>query len=191
MIASGTTRRELVRRGALASGAALAGAALPALRSTPAFAKLPDDDVGIVSALLALEQQAAFVYAAAIASGKLGGDSQVAAKLFRRQEQEHADALASALEELGGTAPAPPASNDDVKGLSDALGSASDLLGLAIELETTAVATYNEAIQKLKDGKLLQTAASIVANEGQHLVVLRRAAGQDPLPDALETGADD
>jgi rubrerythrin len=183
-----TTRRELVQRGLIvAAGAATAGTILPA----GALAKLPDDDVGIASALLALEQQAVFAYDAALKSGKLDAASAKVAEQFRGQEQQHAAALAAALKELGGSAPTPPASNDDVKGLGDALGSASDLLDFTIKLESTAVATYNEAIQKLKDGKLLQTAASIVANEGQHLVVLRRAAGDDPLPDALETGADD
>jgi hypothetical protein len=29
-----------------------------------------------------------------------------------------------------------------------------------------------------------------MGNEGQHLTVLRRAAGRDPSPNAFETGAD-
>jgi len=41
----------------------------------------------------------------------------------------------------------------------------------------------------VENAKLLQTGASIMANEGQHLVVLRRIAGKDPIPNAFETGA--
>ena len=52
----------------------------------------------------------------------------------------------------------------------------------------TAVAAYYDAHRKLIAAGLLQTAASIMANEGQHLVVLRQAAGQAPVPNALETG---
>ena len=66
--------------------------------------------------------------------------------------------------------------------------SRADVVSFAIELETAAVAAYHDAAAKLVEGKLLQAGASIMANEGQHLVVLRRAAGSEPVPNALETG---
>ena len=62
-------------------------------------------------------------------------------------------------------------------------------MNFAIELETAAVAAYLDAHRELVEAKLLQTGASIMASEGQHLVVLRRAVGQDPVPAAFETGA--
>ena len=189
---TGPTRRELVRRGFAVSGALAATATLPALiGARAASAKLPDDDVGIVAALLTLEQRAVLVYESAARGGKLRSVPNAAANRFRRHEQEHADALAAALRELGGSAPQPPSSADDVDGLSDALATEKELLDFAIGFETTVVATYNEAISKLKDGRLLQTVASIVAGQGQHLVVLRQAAGRDPLPNALESGRDE
>jgi hypothetical protein len=40
---------------------------------------------------------------------------------------------------------------------------------------------------RLRPG-LRQPLASIMACEGQHLVVLRQALGRDPLPRAFETG---
>jgi rubrerythrin len=58
----------------------------------------------------------------------------------------------------------------------------------AIALEESAVAAYYDAHQKLKDPKLLQAGASIMANEGQHLVVLRSVAKKNPVPNAFETG---
>jgi rubrerythrin len=69
-----------------------------------------------------------------------------------------------------------------------ALKSQADVANFAIELELAAVAAYYDAQRKLVEGKLLQTTASIMANEAQHLVVLRQAAKQDPVPDAFVTG---
>ncbi len=51
-----------------------------------------------------------------------------------------------------------------------------------------AVAAYYEAHQKLQDAKLRQTGSSIMYNEGQHLVILRQALNQNPVPNAFETG---
>jgi hypothetical protein len=51
-----------------------------------------------------------------------------------------------------------------------------------------AVAAYYEAHRKLRDTKVLQTAAQIMAAEGQHLVVLRQALRRNPAPHAFETG---
>jgi uncharacterized membrane protein len=72
-------------------------------------------------------------------------------------------------------------------GLGDARSQA-DIANLAIELEMAAVAAYLDAQRKLIDAKLLQTGASIMANEAQHLVVLRQAVKRDPVPNAFETG---
>ena len=74
-----------------------------------------------------------------------------------------------------------------VKGIGD-LRSQADVANFAIELELAAVAAYYDAHAKLVDAKLLQTGAAIMANEAQHLVVLRQAAKQDPVPHAFETG---
>jgi hypothetical protein len=51
-----------------------------------------------------------------------------------------------------------------------------------------ALAAYYEAHAKLKDPGLLSAAASIMANEAQHLVVLRQALKKNPSPSALVTG---
>ncbi len=74
-----------------------------------------------------------------------------------------------------------------VKGIGD-LRSQADVARFAIELETAAVAAYYDAHATLIDAQLLQTAASIMANEAQHLVVLRQAIDEPPVPYAFETG---
>jgi hypothetical protein len=99
--------------------------------------------------------------------------------VLRGHERQHADVLTKALTDLGAAPPPAPSGVEDVdkvvRGLDD-LRTQADVLSFAIELETALVA------------KLLQTGASIMADEGQHLVVLRQAAGRPPVPNALETG---
>jgi rubrerythrin len=182
------TRRELVQRGLAAGGAVVAAGAIPFfLRVRNAFAQAGDDKA-VLEAAVALEQQAVFAYTAAADSGKLG-KSEPVARLFAAQEQEHADGLTRALRDLGGSPPPKPAAPDEVPGLKEAAaGNAVDITNFAVELETMAVAAYYDAHGKLKAPKLLATGASIMANEAQHLVVLRQALGKNPSPDAFVTG---
>lgn len=182
------TRRDLVRRGIAAGGITIAAAGVPTLLGARnAFAK-SNDDASILRAAIGLEQTAVFAYTTAARSGKLGAQGSAAARHLAGQEQEHAGALTLALTNLGGSAPAGPKTVRDVPGLAHAARSAPGFLNFAIGLEETAVAAYYHAQQKLKDAKLLQTAVSIMANEGQHLVVLRTLARRNPVPKAFETG---
>jgi hypothetical protein len=98
------------------------------------------------------------------------------------------DVLSRALEKLDGTPPRPPTPRE-IEGLVR-LRNQDELLRFAIELETMALAAYYDAHQKLQDGRLLQTAASIMSSAGQHLVLLRQALGHNPVPHAFETGED-
>lgn len=192
------SRREAIRRGLVVGGVSVIGAtAIPLLlKVRNAFAQA-EGDAAIVASATGLEQIAVFCYQAAIDSGALDKDVTATAELFRDHEQQHADALGAALEQLGGGRPEKPsdvkavdATLNDLgltKGLHE-LESQADIAMFAVELETAAVAAYYDAHQKLQDAKLLQTAASIMANEGQHLVVLRQALRQMPVPKAFETG---
>jgi rubrerythrin len=182
------SRRELVRRGLVAGGAVVAATAVPFLLHARNAMAQADGDAAILEAAIELEQTAVFAYTAAAKGGKLGKATNVAT-LFARQEQEHADALTQALEGLGGKAPAKPTRPGDVDGLAKAAGgNATDILNFAVELETMAVGAYYEAHSMLKSPKLLSTGASILANEAQHLVVLRQALRKNPSPDAFVTG---
>ena len=184
-------RRDLLRRGIAIGGAAIAATSIPLLlKVRTAFAQA-DGDAGILESAVGLEQIAVFAYTAAIGSGLLDPAVEDVARLFRDQEQEHADGLTTALRDLGGTAPPKPRSVEDVDAVLEGLGdvkSQADVANFAIELETAAVAAYYDAHQKLRSATLLQTGASIMANEGQHLVVLRQAVRKPPVPNAFETG---
>lgn len=182
------TRRQVVGRGLVAGAGVLSATGIPLLLGVgDAFAG-SGGDAHILERAVALEQTAVVAYRAAARSGKLGSATRVA-RLFAAQEQEHADALERALAGLGGKAPPKPESARDVPGLEKAAaGNARELLTFAVELETMAVKAYYEAQAKLRDPKLISTSAAIMADEAQHLVVLRQALGHNPSPDAFVTG---
>jgi rubrerythrin len=185
-------RRALLRRGFQLGGAAIAASSIPLLWSArTAFAEAKGD-TAILGRAINLEQVAVLAYDTAIAGGLLSPALTGVARTLRSHEQQHADTLTTALTDLGGTPPPAPRGLADVdkvvKGLGDAKSQA-DVVNFAIELETAAVAAYLDAQRELVEAKLLQTGASIMASEGQHLVVLRRAVGKDPVPAAFETGA--
>ena len=185
-------RRALLRRGWQFGGAVIAASSIPLLWSVrTAFAEAKGD-TAILGRAIRLEQVSVLAYDTAIAGGLLSPALAAVARTFRAHEQAHADRLTTALTDLGGTPPPAPQGVADVdtvvKGLDDAKSQA-DVVNFAIELETAAVAAYLDAHRELVEAKLLQTGASIMASEGQHLVVLRRAVGKDPVPAAFETGA--
>jgi hypothetical protein len=180
------TRRDLLRRGVTMGGMALAAAAVP-LPSTrrDAFAK-PEGDAAILERAIRLEQSAVLAYESALKSGRLDERTERTVQLFHRHEQEHARALIAALEEMDGTPPEPPAP-EQVAGLAD-LRTQREIVSFALGLEAMAVAAYFDALSRLEDSKLVQAAASIMASDGQHLVVLRQMLGEDPVPSAFEDG---
>jgi rubrerythrin len=184
-------RRDLLRRGFALGGAAIAASSVPLLLSVRnAFAQT-SGDAEILENAITLERVAVIAYDAALTGGLLTPNVMRIARQLRDHEQQHADALIKALTDLGGTPPAAPKGVADVdkvrKGLGD-IKTQGDIVNFAIELEMAAVAAYHEAQAKLVETRLLQTAASIMASEGQHLVVLRRLVRKNPIPNAFETG---
>jgi len=180
------TRRDLVRRGLVTGGAVLAATSIPTLLSVrDAFAQVEGDEAILMGAIT-LEHTAVAAYGGALKSGKLDAKTTKVARLFMGQEQEHADALTAALKNLGGTPPTGP----DARLLKPLAGVRTQqaIAMFAVELETMAVAAYYDAHRKLQTAGLLQAAAQIMSNEGQHLVVLRQALKRDPAPSAFENG---
>ena len=183
-------RRELLRRGFGLGGAAIAAASIPLLWSVRSAFAQSETDGAVLESAITMERATVIAYSV-IDGGLVSPALRRVMNQFGAHEQQHADALITALTDLGGTPPAPPegvaAVDEIVKGVSD-VRSRADVLSFLIELETATVAAYFDAHSKLGEAKLLQTGASIMACEGQHLVVLRRSAGRDPIPNAFETG---
>ena len=140
-----------------------------------------EGDVAILNSALDLELMAVAAYTAG--AGLLKGDVLAVGKQFLEHEQEHADGLAQAIKDLGGT----PNKAKDSYDFPE-LKSQKDVLNFAVDLENTAVAAYIDALGKISDPKLRGTAAAIVTNEAEHIAVLLGALGQDQVPDAFVTG---
>jgi len=165
---------------------AAAGAAGAAALLVPARARAAGEDPAILTGLIRIEQAAALAYAEIARHPGVNPRLARIVKHFGRQEDQHAAALVRALGHLGGTAPSKPAR---VPGLDRALAAGEPaILRFSVALENRAVAAYYDALRRLDDSRLLQMAAEIMGNEGQHLVVLRERAGREPVPDAFETG---
>lgn len=182
-----TTRRDALRT---AGGVALAASAAPLLLGVrDAFAAASGDEETMLGAVR-LEQGLVVAYRALAGSAALDADATALARHFGDQEQAHLDAVTKQLQTLGGVVPAEPAP-DMVKAgrqaVTDLHGQAA-LLAFAGALETNAIAAYYEAQQNLRRAEFLQTTASIMANEGQHLALLREALHRPPVPTAFATG---
>jgi len=138
-------------------------------------------DVEILNGALDLELMAVAAYKAGAA--KLRGDVLQIGKLFIEQEQEHADALTSAIKDAGGTPNRAKSSYDFPE-----LRSQRDALRFAVELENTAVAAYIDALPKFTNTDLRGTASAILTTEAEHISVLLGALGRPPAARAFVTG---
>jgi hypothetical protein len=179
------TRRDLVRRGIAAGGATVLASTIPTLtRVRDAFAAAAGDGAVLADAL-AIEQVVVFAYDRVLASGALSAPAARAARSFQAHERRHVQALTVEVHDHAGTAPRAPASPTDVDralggfGVKRSLGmlhTHTEHLSFLIELEAVATGAYYDVVARLKDFRLLQLAAQIMANEAQHATVLRALA---------------
>jgi hypothetical protein len=187
VIAAPATRRDALRR---AGGVALGAAAAPLLVAVRGAFAAASGDEEILLGAVRLEQGLVVTYRTLAGSGDLDARAGALARHFGDQEQQHLDVVSKQLQTLGGVVPSEPAP-DLVKAGREAVtgvhGQAT-LLAFAGALEQNAIAAYYEAQQALQRDAFLQTTAAIMANEGQHLALLREALGRPPVPSAFETG---
>lgn len=162
---------------------------LPALMRAPrAFGQdeAPmEGDAGIIAGLAGLEESGALAYATALQAGLLKSSAS-AAELFRSQKRQHAAALTALLEGLGGTVPAPPRP-EDLPGLSE-VKTEPQFLSFAVGLENNSIAASIDALMNVGATQTYRPITEIMANDGQHLVVLRQALGSNPVPSAFPSG---
>ncbi len=180
-----SSRRNLL----LAAGTGLAGALLAGCggesikqqvhNSQPALS----NDVDLLNHLLHLEHTAIAAYTAGIPL--LDQPTAKAGQLFLNDEISHAGDVAGLVREAGGK-PIKPAP-------SYALGhprTSEEVLMLLHAVENAQIAGYLYAIQQLEPGVVKQQVASILANDAQHVAVVRAALGQSAIPSAFVTGRD-
>ena len=138
-------------------------------------------DVETLNGVLDLELMAVAGYKTGAA--QLRGEALQIGKLFVEQEQEHADELASAIKDAGGTPNRAKSSYDFPE-----LRSQRDALRFAVELENTAVAAYIDALPKFTSTDLRGTASAILTTEAEHLSVLLGVLGRPAAARAFVTG---
>lgn len=175
----------------------IAAAAAPvAVPAAALAAREPRGEVAILHDALELELLAVYVYDAAIKSGLIDARLLATIGTLREHEQQHADAIGASLEALGGALPAKPNAPEDADailarrkatGRLESVTTREELLELAHEVEMLQVHAYVQAAGDVGDVRLMQTAASIAAAEGAHLVVLRGLLDREPVPAALES----
>jgi bacterioferritin (cytochrome b1) len=176
-------RRLLGVAGAAASGALLAGCGDDTKNAATRTAPDESDaaDVELLNSVLDLELMVVAAYKAGAA--RLRGRSVQLAKGFLEQEQEHADALAGAIRDLGGTPNGPKSSYEFPR-----LSSRSATLSYAVDLENTVIAAYIDALPKFSQADLRSTATAILTCEAEHIAVLLGALGEPQVPAAFVTG---
>lgn len=168
---------------ALAASAALAACGNGGGSTTVASDKAADAEV--LNVVLGRETVAIDAYGQVLPL--LDGGERASAQRFRAQEQEHLDAVVKALRGLGEKA---EPQEETIE--ADGLGSRKEALEFLYEMESISIDYGLHAISQLTEPWPRSLLGSIVANQAQHLVLLRRALGADRaevIPEAFEDGS--
>jgi Ferritin-like domain len=134
-------------------------------------------DAELLDKVLARQEAAADAYSKVIP--ELSPALAKRALYFRRQEEEHIDASIKALRGLD--APAEPTVEPIEPG---ELKSEREVLDFLYEVESATIDEELSAISKLEAAWPRSLLASTVANQAQHLTLLRQALGAGPLASA-------
>jgi hypothetical protein len=179
-----SSRRGLLR----AAGAGLAGLLVAGCGTTQTLKAQVDNsaavlgtDVDLLNQLLHLEQVAIAAYEAG--TPLLPPAAVKAGQLFLNDELYHAGALAGWITAAGGEPITPPPSYD--------LGhprTSQQVLAMLHEIEQAQITAYLAALPRLAPSMVQQSVASILANDAQHVAVVRAALGQPAVPSAFVTG---
>jgi hypothetical protein len=173
------------RRQALVGGAVLLVGARDAVAAPTSDERQKLAQAALVTALK-VEQTCVVAYEAIANSGHLSSRGTDLLRSLLDDDREHATQLGTALDALAVTPPIPPR-RATIRGLGDVKDDHS-AARFAILLEQRAVAAYADVIRNLGDANLLRTVAGAMGTDGQHLVVLREAIGEAPVPRPFERG---
>jgi hypothetical protein len=179
--AGAATRRTLLKASVVGlGGMATAGLAGGCGGASPAKVALPGRaaDADLLNGILAIEQRAIAAYTAA--APLLGGFGQKMAGQFLSQELLHAGILRKLVHDAGGQPHNPLGHYDFGRPRGP-----RHLLALLHELERDQLAAYLHAMPRVSTPFLRQTLASVLANDAQHVTVLRAQQGITALPGAF------
>jgi bacterioferritin (cytochrome b1) len=186
------SRRELLMASVAAAAGGGAAAAIAACGGSGSKSKTPtvstaqmDSDAAVLNALLDLEHSAIAAYT--LASTRLSGSALASARTFLGHERAHAGALARAIGALGGT-PAPPRPRAAYDATFPRLRGSRDALSFALDVESTSVSAYADAIGKIATDDVRVTLAAILVTEAEHAAVVLGDLGRPQVPDPFVTG---
>jgi Ferritin-like domain len=180
------SRRTLLRAAGAVAIAGAAGAVSgcgSASRASTHQNPLPPGavDVGVLNHALDLKHYVVAAYTAA--APLLTGRAHAASKKFLGDDLTHASALISMIQDAGGNAndPQPTYALGHPRGRDG-------VLRLLDRAENGVIAAFLGIIPTVSPGPVRATLASIVANDAQHVSVLRLLLGHGPIPSAFVTG---
>jgi hypothetical protein len=179
-----SSRRGLIR----AAGAGLAGTLLVAGCGKTSLreqvhnsAPILQTDVDLLQQLLHLEHVGIAAYTAG--TPLLPPATVKAGKLFLNDELSHAGALSGLIRAAGGKPNKPAPSYE--------LGhprTSQEVLALLHRIEAAQIEAYLDALPRLAPSSVKRSVASIMANDAQHVAVVRAALGQPAVPSAFVSG---
>ncbi len=171
---SGLLGRVAVGLGTLAAG----GAAAAGFASAGGASSLTARDREILRLALELEHLQAAFYAAALAGGRLTGETRQFAVVVGGEERAHLAYLQKALGSPAGTA--------SRYRFGDATSSNASFTAAAVKLEDTGLAAYNGQAENLSR-PALAFVARVISVEARHAAWVRSLDGQLPAPAAVDT----
>jgi rubrerythrin len=177
------SRSEVILKGALAAGAVYGALAVgPYVRR--ALAATGGGDVAIVNFALTLEYLEAKFYEEAKSRVRANGELRSLIDLLAKDEQQHVEALAGTVKQLGGKPVAEPKFNFAYNGTSG-------FLKLAQTFEDVGVSAYNGAGPMIKSKEVLAAAGGIVQVEARHAAAIRLQNKEEPAPVAFDEPLDE
>lgn len=177
------TRSEVLAKGALAVGSVYGALAVgPYVRR--ALGASTSGDVGILNFALTLEYLEAKFYEEAKSRAKPSGELKSLVDLIADDEQQHVEALAATIRQLGGKPVMEPKFDFPYSGTAG-------FLKLAQTLEDTGVSAYNGAAPMIESKEVLAAAGGIVQVEARHAAAIRLQNGAEPSPNAFDPPLDE
>jgi hypothetical protein len=174
---TGESRRQFLRTTLAGGGALVVGGVVLGVPKLAASAPARARDVRIMNFLLLLEYAQAALYDAALSRGDLEDDLLEFARVARKHEREHIDALKQRLGKKARESPDFDFENETEE--------ADRFAAAAFRLEENACAAYIGQSGNLSR-HLRPTAAGIVSIEARHAAWVRHILGRHPAPSAAD-----
>jgi rubrerythrin len=166
------------------SGSSKSASTAAVAKSTGTTASSTAGDLAILNYALTLEYLETDFYSKVVASGLFNGKVGSLIKSFGAQEATHVEALKGAVEKLGGTPAAKPASKFPIT-------SATQVAQLAYTVENLGAAAYLGQAAKIQNAEVLASALAIHTVEARHAATLGTLVKKSVTPQgAFATPAD-